>query len=126
MEGRPRTGPNSHSRSLSQQLNLHAKHEHQNKIVLRGGSQFWLRLIGGYFIDPKKLPVQVELKTASEPGTDQAVVQLSIRDAFGIAVRDEALEDRFALAAGNIREAIEMQLEAIGGTGAGSASSARR
>ena len=103
------------AKALSQRLNLQVKKDGRDVVVLQGGSQFWLRLIGGYFINPAKLPVQAELRSTKESGVDQATVQLSIRDAFGIAVRDEALEDRFALAAGRIRETVEAELSALGG-----------
>lgn len=56
--------------------------------VLHGGSQFWLRLIGGYFINPAKLPMQVELKSTKESGADQATVQLTIIPDISVSSSD--------------------------------------
>lgn len=96
-------------------LALEQESESPNQIVLRGGSQFWTRLFGGYFVDPKRLPIEVELKAANRVSNGKWTVQLGVRDRLGVAVRDEALNDRFAQAAGNIREVIGAQLEAVGG-----------
>ncbi len=96
-------------------LVLRRESESSNEVVLRGGSQFWTRLFGGYFVDPRRLPIEVELRTANGTNGGKWTVQLGVRDRLGVAARDEALEDRFAQAAGSIREAIGTQLEAIGG-----------
>lgn len=96
-------------------LGLTQERESPNEVVLKGGSQLWTRLFGGYFVNPRRLPIEVELRTANGAESGKWTVQLGIRDKLGIAVRDEALEDRFALAAGNIRETIAGQLEALGG-----------
>jgi hypothetical protein len=96
-------------------LGLTQERESPNEVVLKGGSQLWTRLFGGYFVNLRRLPIEVELRTANGAESGKWTVQLGIRDKLGIAVRDEALEDRFALAAGNIRETIAGQLEALGG-----------
>jgi hypothetical protein len=89
--------------------------ESSDEVVLKGGSQLWTRLFGGYFVNPKRLPIEVELRTASGADSGKWTVQLGIRDKLGMAIRDEALEDRFAQVAGSIRETIEGQLEPLGG-----------
>lgn len=98
-----------------QRLGLRPRSQSQQKIILRGGSQLWLRLIGGYFIHPKRLPIEVELSATPAHGDAKTAVQLGIRDTFGISIRDEALEDRFTQAAESIRGAVGGQLAASGG-----------
>lgn len=85
------------------------------EVVLKGGSQFWTRLLGGYFVNPKRLPIRVSLKTPDAVIDQKFIVELGVRDRFGVGVRDEALEERFALAAAAIRTAVETRLDAIGG-----------
>jgi hypothetical protein len=102
-------------RALNDQgLTLRQESKSSNEIVLRGGSQFWTRLFGGYFVDPRRLPIEVELTTANQADNGRWTVQLGVHDRLGMAVRDEALGDRFAQAAGNIRKAVGAQLEAMG------------
>lgn len=103
-----------------EQLGLRPTSQSQHSVTLRGGSQLWLRLIGGYFINPRRLPVQVELASIRTPGSEKAKVQLKVQDTFGIAVRDEALEDRFMQAAANIRGVVGKRLEGMGGREVGS------
>lgn len=98
-----------------QRLGLRPRSQSQQKIILRGGSQLWLRLIGGYFIHPKRLPIEVELSATPAHGDEKTAVQLGIRDTFGISIRDEALEDRFTQAAESIRGTVGGQLAASGG-----------
>lgn len=81
---------------------LRQESQSSNQIVLRSGSQLWTRLFGGYFVNPRRLPIEVELRTANGLNNDKWTVRLGVRDRFGIAIRDEALEDRFALVAGII------------------------
>lgn len=78
-------------------------------VVLHGGSQLWTRLWGGYFVDPRRLPVRAELRAIRVDGS--SVLELDIRDRLVIAVRDEELEERYAQAAENIRTAVEAGLE---------------
>jgi hypothetical protein len=96
-------------------LALKQESESPNQVVLRGGSQLWTRLFGGYFVDPKRLPIEIELKAANGATSGHWTVQLGIQDRLGVGVRDEALEDRFAQAAGSIREVVGGQLRAVGG-----------
>jgi hypothetical protein len=84
------------------------------KVVLSGGSQLCTRLFGGYFVNPSRLPIRVELKAAGAAGNGSSILELGVRDRLGIAVRDEALEDRYVQAATNIRSAVETQLKAMG------------
>ena len=104
-------------------LGLRQESESSDEVVLRGGSQLWTRLFGGYFVNPRHLPIEVELKTANGTGSGKWTVQLGVRDRLGVAVRDEALEDRLAQAAGTIREITGAQLQAIGGVEVDSAPS---
>jgi hypothetical protein len=70
---------------------------------LRAGSQFQTRLLGGYFVDPARLPISVTLTEPPSGG-----VEARVEDSIGpIAVRDRALEARYALRAAQIRDAIE-------------------
>lgn len=106
--------------ALSQALNragfkLSVESESPGKIVLSGGSQLWTRLFGGYFVDPSRLPIQVELREVAAVGNGSRALELGVRDKLGVAVRDEALEDRYTQAAANIRSAVEVRLEALGG-----------
>jgi hypothetical protein len=75
-------------------LALTQERESSDEVVLRGGSQLWTRLFGGYFVNPKRLPIEVELRTANGADNGKWAVQLAVRDKLGMAVRDEALEDR--------------------------------
>lgn len=84
------------------------------EIVLKGGSQFWTRLLGGYFVKPRRLPIKVSLKVPDAMVDGKFIVELGIRDRFGVGVRDEALEERFELAATAIRSAVQARLEAMG------------
>jgi hypothetical protein len=85
-----------------------------NEIVLRGGSQLRTRLLGGYFVDPKRLPITVFLRSGST-GSREFTVELGISDKLGVAIRDEALRNRYAQAATDIRTVIEGKLDAMGG-----------
>lgn len=82
-----------------------------DRVVLRGGSQFWSRLLGGYFVDPQRLPIEVELETTNSVNDQDCTVGLRVQDKFGIAVRDEALAERFGQAATKVRNAIEAQIK---------------
>lgn len=81
---------------------------------LSGGSQLWTRLFGGYFVDPKRLPVRVELKAIGAEGNGGTALELNVRDRLGVAVRDGALEDRYMDAAAAIRGVVETRLTAMG------------
>lgn len=79
-----------------------------SKMIFRGGSQLWTRLRGGYFVDPKRLPVVVELTVTSEESENgQHRLDLCVSDTLGVAVRDQGLEERYKQAADSIRETIE-------------------
>lgn len=86
-----------------------------NEVVLRGGSQLWTRLLGGYFVNPKRLPTRISLETQSVAGTDEFIVELGVRDRLGVGIRDEALGDRYVQAAAVIRNIIGGQLDVLGG-----------
>jgi hypothetical protein len=98
-------------------LTFHRKAESSDEVILTSGSQLWTRLFGGYFVDSRRLPIEIHLKTLNGDPGGGWTVQLEIRDRLGVAVRDKALVDRFAQAAGSIREVVDGQLERIGGTG---------
>lgn len=92
------------------------------RIEAKGGSQLRTRLLGGHFVDPKQLPVEVELEAAQGQDDGKGRVELEVRDRFGIAVRDEALEERFIVAAEQIRDVVQERLFAASDSGDGSAS----
>lgn len=114
VKGRPNLDDIWHALSR-EELALTCETKVAGRVVLRGGSHLWMRLIGGYFIDPKRLPVRAELTRSDVSGVDGCAVELAVRDRFGTAVRDEALEERFLLAAANISSAVERRLEATSG-----------
>jgi hypothetical protein len=89
---------------------LRLESQSSDRVVLRGGSQLWTRLFGGYFVDPKRLPIQVELKAIDAVHGGKYTIELKVQDRFGIAIRDKALGERFALAAASIRNSVEVQL----------------
>lgn len=94
-------------------LTLRVESSAPDKAVLRGGSQARTRLLGGYFVDPKRLPVRVELGI-NEVNQGKWSVDLAVRDTFGIAIRDRALEDRFKQAAARIQGVVEARLSSNG------------
>lgn len=75
-------------------------------IVVRSGSQLRTRLLGGYFVAPRHLPLKGQLMT-SNGGAGGVRVDLVIEDTLMIALRDGALERRYRKAAENIRVAVE-------------------
>jgi hypothetical protein len=93
---------------------LSVDRESTHELALLGGSQLWTRLFGGYFVDPRRLPVHVELATRPISDSGRSVVELGVRDRLRVAVRDEALEDRFELAVQKIRNTVQAQLELVG------------
>lgn len=75
------------------------------RVLLSGGSELRTRLLGGYFVDPEVLPIEVEITV--EMGDASPIVALAVRDRLGtVAIRDERLGDRFALAARDVRDAV--------------------
>jgi hypothetical protein len=69
---------------------------------LAGGSQLRSRLLGGYFVDPARLPITVTIL----PGP-HGTLTVQVRDRMGpIAVRDPALESRYALRVAQIQDAL--------------------
>jgi hypothetical protein len=86
----------------------------ENRMVLCGGSQVRTRFHGGYFVDPRHLPVRAELVTDSD-GDGRGKLRLHVRDTLGIARRDIALGDRYEIAAEAIREVVDDYLEVSSG-----------
>lgn len=82
----------------------------KEKIVAVGGSQLRARLFGGYFVDPKRLPVRIILETTPDE-EGGSVLSVEVRDRFGIAIRDGALEERYAQAAETVRAIAEPRLK---------------
>lgn len=85
-----------------------------NEVVLRGGSQLWTRLLGGYFVNPRRLPIRVALET-EDAGHEEFIVELGVRDRLGVGIRDGALKDRYMRAMTGIRHVIGDQLSPLGG-----------
>lgn len=92
---------------------LAVQRQSPGKIVFRRGNQLWLRLFGGYFIRPMRLPVEVELRTVRHKSG--CTIELEVRDRFGFAFRDDALSERFELAVADIWRAVETHLETLSG-----------
>jgi hypothetical protein len=82
----------------------------EDRRVLRGGSQLRTRFHGGYFVDPRHLPVRAELVFV-EAGGNGPKLQLHLRDTLGHARRDIALGDRYQVLAEAIREIIDNRLK---------------
>jgi hypothetical protein len=80
------------------------------RVVVVGGSQLRTRLLGGYFVAPKHLPVRAELVIIDAGNRGQHKLELQVRDTIGLAARDRALEARYVRAATNIREVVEHSL----------------
>lgn len=78
-----------------------------SSVVLRGGSQIQTRLLGGYFVDPKKLPIRVDLGISPKGENGQRALELTVQDTLGVAIRDKGLEERYARAACNIKRMVE-------------------
>lgn len=88
--------------------------ESPGRVVLNCGSQWKSRFWGGCFVDPKQLPLRVEIVLApGERDADRRSIELNVNDRFGpIAVRDVPLEDRLVIAAEEIRDEVEARLKA--------------
>jgi hypothetical protein len=82
----------------------------ETNIILKGGSQLRTRLRGGYFVDPRHLPIRAELRAMNRGNGDCYRLELQIRDTLGMAMRDKALEVRYAKAAARISEVVEDSL----------------
>ncbi len=96
-------------------LKLSVESQCSDEVALGGGSQFWTRLLGGYFVDPTRLPIRVKLKAIGAMGSVSPVLELEVHDRLGVGVRDEALGDRYEQAAANIRSAVEAWMLRTGG-----------
>jgi hypothetical protein len=96
-------------RALSR-LGLTSTSESDTQVVLNGGSGLRTRLLGGYFVAPKHLPVRVEITKVGNPETLQKV-ELRVSDSLKVALRDKGLERRYELAATSIREIVESSLK---------------
>jgi hypothetical protein len=87
-----------------QDLGLRLDLEDGRNARLEGGSQLRTRTFGGYFVNPSHLPITVSVRKSDELG---APVLIEVEDRLGpIAVRDRALESRYALRAQEIKDAI--------------------
>ena len=69
---------------------------------LRSGSQLRTRLLGGYFVAPRHLPIKVSWsQTRQEPN------EIYVEDGLGpIAIRDRALAKRYEMRVAQIRDAV--------------------
>lgn len=73
----------------------------------RRGSQIRTRLLGGYFVNPRFLPLRVEIKTDQDSERGGWMLQLCIQDTLGIAIRDAAARKRYAMAAAEIEDFVQ-------------------
>ena len=86
------------------------ENQSREKIVAVGGSQLRSRLFGGYFVDPKRLPVRI-IPEATSDEDGSPILSVEVRARFGIAIRDRALEERYAQAAEIVRAIAEPRLK---------------
>lgn len=91
-------------------LSVDSGTDSERRVVLHGGSQLRTRFYGGYFVDPRHLPIRAELVTDS-PGHGGDELRLHVRDTLGVARRDIALGDRYEVAAEAIRDVVDDRLE---------------
>lgn len=91
---------------LERGLRIDQNASSESTVVFRGGSQLRTRLLGGYFVSPRNLPVRAELILLAN-GARAGEVKLRVHDSLGIGVRDRALEKRYAHAATEIERAVE-------------------
>lgn len=84
-----------------------------HQVVLVRGSNARARLFGAHFIRFKHVPIRVEL-CSTDDHPDQSSVTLVIQDRFGLAIRDEALGDRFRQVAEDLCEGVESQVPHAG------------
>lgn len=94
-------------------LSMTSEDRAHGKVVLKGGSQLRMRLLGGYFIDPKQLPILAELQ-GSSVSAQELTLLLNVRDRFGVALRDDGLGEQFGQAAKHIKEVVESHLSTMG------------
>jgi hypothetical protein len=90
------------ARMLEADAGLAQHLQDSGRLVLTGGSQLWTRLFGGYFVDLRRLPVEVDLADVDDSGE----LQLTVRDRMGPAVRDARLRERYAERASEIRDLV--------------------
>ncbi len=87
-------------RSFGLRLDLDEGHN----VRLESGSQLRTRLLGGYFVDPKHLPLTVHVEESTDP---DALLSIQVEDRLGaVAVRDQALKARYELRVEQIRDAL--------------------
>jgi hypothetical protein len=81
-----------------------------NSVVLRGGSQLWTRLRGGYYVAPRRLPVKAELSVEANGAGHQCTLKLKVFDTLGFSLRDAKLKERYAEAASDIKNIVEQHV----------------
>jgi hypothetical protein len=87
------------------ELGLHLVEDNGRVKRFEGGSQAKTRLLGGYFVKPRDLPVTVLV--APVPGLD-AYQSIEVRDRIGpIGLRDRALAARYAMRADEIQQGVD-------------------
>ena len=64
-----------------------------DEILLRGGSQVALRLLGGWFVKPTTLPKRATVKLV--PGAEGTRVDAKIEDAMGPGLLDKKLRKKY-------------------------------
>jgi hypothetical protein len=90
------------ARMLEDDAGLQGELRDSRRFVLKGGSQVWTRLRGGYFIDRHRLPIEVDLAESAASGE----VELTVRDRMGPAVGDARMRERYAERASEIRDLV--------------------
>lgn len=87
-------------------LELDQSSSSDSKRLFRRGSQLRTRLLGGYFVNPRFLPLQVEVETKHDSG-ECWKLNVCAQDTLGVALRDSALRKRYALSASEIEGVVE-------------------
>lgn len=64
-----------------------------DEILLRGGSQVAMRLLGGWFVKPTTLPRRATVKLMA--GAEGTRVDARIEDAMGVGVMDPKLKKKY-------------------------------
>lgn len=96
--------PRSEQIQALQGLGLRLDADDGHYALLEGGSQLRTRLLGGYFVNPSHLPIAVAVSESDHP---DGPLLIQVRDRLGrIAVRDRALESRYAARAKELQQAL--------------------
>lgn len=83
----------------------------ESELRFHRGSQIRTRFLGGYFVNPRFLPVRVEIKADRDSHQGGWELRLCAEDTLGIALRDAAARKRYTMAAAEIERFVQEGLE---------------